>query len=88
DCLDVGGDIHKVSDEGELVTGCHNAIVTSTWVNDGGWDTLRERTFNLRYYSSDDIGGAPVYGSSAGAVFAQGYVILRNTEGVVVHPAQ
>lgn len=87
ECLDAVGDIHKVSDEGELLTGCQNAIVSSTWVNDGGWDTQRERTFNIRYYSPDDLGGAPAYGSGAGAVFAEGHVILRNTQGVVVHPA-
>lgn len=85
--MDAVGDIHKVSNEGELLTGCQNAIVSSTWVNDGGWDTQRERTFNIRYYSSDDLGGAPAYGSGAGAVFAEGHVILRNTQGVVVHPA-
>lgn len=88
DCIDAFGDIHKVSDEGELATACQNAVVTSTWVNEGGWDTERERTFNIQYYSTADLGEAPVYGSSAGSVFANGYVILRDTDGVKVYAAE
>lgn len=88
DCTDAYGDIHKVSDEGELLTGCQNAIVSSTWVNDGGWDTERERTFNIRYHSSDDLGGAVTYGSHAGAVFAGGYVLIRTTHALETFPVQ
>lgn len=88
DCIEVYGDIHKVSDEGELMTACQNAVVTSTWVNEGGWDTERERTFNIRYYSANDLGGAPLYGSSAGAVFAGGRIILRDTSGVKAYSSE
>lgn len=87
DCITAFGDVHKVSDEGELMTGCQNAIVSSTWVCAGGWDTERERTFNIRYYSADDLGGAGLYGSGAGAVFAHGRIILRDTSGVKAYAA-
>lgn len=88
ECTQAWGDIHKVSDEGEIQTACENALVSSTWVNEGGWDTERERSFNIRYYSTDDLGGAPIYGSSAGAVFAGGRIILRDTSGVKVYSSE
>jgi outer membrane protein assembly factor BamB len=87
DCIQYG-DIHKVSDEGELLTACQNAVFTSTWVSDGGWDTEHEYGFNVRYYSSNDLGDAPRYGAAAGVVVANGRVILRDTEGVKSHAAQ
>ncbi|HMO51366.1 MAG TPA: PQQ-binding-like beta-propeller repeat protein [Kiritimatiellia bacterium] len=76
------GDVHKVSDEGEILTGAQNAIMTSTWVSNGGWDVENERTFNVRFYSSDDLGGAPLYGGAVGVVVANGRVIVRDTSGV------
>ncbi|MCS6772228.1 MAG: PQQ-binding-like beta-propeller repeat protein [Kiritimatiellae bacterium] len=82
ECITAWGDIHKVSDEGEVLTACENALVSSTWVNEGGWDLDAERSFNIRYYSSNDLGEAPLYGSSCGAVFANGWIILRDTVGV------
>lgn len=85
DCMAVYGDVHKVSDEGEVLTGCANAILSSTWVSVGGYDLSTERTFNVRYYSSDDLGGAPLYGGAAGAVIANGRVILRDTQGIKCH---
>lgn len=88
DCLHHYGDLHKVSDEGEFLTGCANAIVSTTWVSDGGWGFSPERTFNIRYYSPADLGEAPLYGASAGAVFANGRVIVRDTEGVKSYAAQ
>ena len=88
ECQDVYGDLHKVSDEIEFLTGCQNAILSSTWVSDGGWDTERERSFNVRYYSPADLGEAPLYGAAAGAVIANGRIILRDTEGVKAYAAQ
>jgi outer membrane protein assembly factor BamB len=88
ECQDAYGDVHKVSDEGELLTGCQNAILSSTWVSDGGWDTERERSFNVRYYSPADLGEAPLYGAAAGAVIANGRIFLRDTEGVKAYAAQ
>ncbi len=88
ECVDAWDDIHKVSDEGEFLTACENAVVSSTWVSDGGWDTERERTFNIRYYSSADLGEAPLYGAAAGAVFANGRIILRDTKGVKAYAVQ
>ncbi len=87
-CVFAYGDIHKVSDEGEHLTGCQNAIISTTWVSDGGWDTEQERTFNIRYYSAADLGEAPVYGGAAGAVIANGRIILRDTQGVKSYAAQ
>lgn len=86
-CIDDYGDIHKVSDENELLTGCQNAIISSTWVSDGGWDVERQRTFNVRYYSPSDLGEAPLYGAAAGAVIANGRIFLRDTEGVKAYDA-
>ena len=82
DCIAAYGDVHKVSDEGEVLTGCQNAIISSTWVSDGGYDLESEVSFNVRYYSSDDLAGAPLYGAAAGAVIANGRVLLRNTRGI------
>lgn len=82
------GDVHKVSDEGEFLTACQNAVFSSTWVSDGGWDTEYERGFNVRYYSPNDLGDAPLYGAAAGVVVANGRVLLRDTEGMKAYAAQ
>ncbi len=81
-CIEAYGDIHKVSDEGEVLTGGANAILSSTWVSNGGYDLDSERTFNVRYYSSDDLGGAPLYGAAAGMVVANGRIVVRDTRGI------
>ncbi|HMP72335.1 MAG TPA: PQQ-binding-like beta-propeller repeat protein [Kiritimatiellia bacterium] len=88
DCIAVYGDVHKVSDEGEVLTGCANALISTTWVSDGGYDLESGQTFNVRYYSSDDLGGAPLYGAAAGAVLANGRVILRDTTGIKSYAAE
>ncbi len=75
-------DFHKISDEFEILTGAPNAIVSSNWVSVGGVDLNTGRTFNIRYYSSDDTGVAELYGTHVGAVFANGQVVLRDSRGV------
>lgn len=88
-CKAAWEDFHKIADEGETLTGAANAIVSSTWVSAGGIDLETDRTFNLRFYSSDDTGSAGLYGSQTGAVIANGRVILRDSQGLrsyVAHP--
>jgi outer membrane protein assembly factor BamB len=75
-------DFHKISDEQEVLTACQNAVLASTWVSDGGIDIESERTFNIQFYSPDDTGGAPLYGSGCGIVIANNAVILRDTNGL------
>ncbi len=76
-------DFHKIADEGEVLTAAQNALVSSTWVSVGGIDTETGRTFNIRMYSSDDSGGAGLYGvSDAGAVIANGRIVLRDSAGI------
>jgi hypothetical protein len=75
-------DFHKLADEGEILTGCQNAILSSTWVSDGGVDTETGLTFNIRLYSADDSGNAPLYGAGTGVVVANGRVILRDGKGI------
>jgi outer membrane protein assembly factor BamB len=75
-------DFHKIADEGEVLTGCQNAILSSTWVSDGGVDTETGLTFNIRVYSSDDSGNAPLYGAGTGVVVANGRVVLRDSQGI------
>lgn len=75
-------DFHKISDEFEVLTAAQNGIVVSNWVSVGGIDLATERTFNIRLYSSDDSGGAGLYGTHIGAVIANGRVVLRDTQGI------
>ena len=81
-CMQAWEDFHKISDEAEVLTATPNAVVVSNWVSVGGVDLATDRTFNIRYYSSDDTGAAGLYGTHIGAVFANGQVILRDTRGL------
>lgn len=75
-------DFHKLADEGEILMGCQNAILSSTWVN-GGVDTETGLTFNIRLYSADDSGNAPLWNcAGTGVVVANGRVILRDGKGI------
>jgi hypothetical protein len=80
-------DFHKIADEGEVLTACQNAVLSSTWVSDGGIDIETEQTFNVRGYSSDDLGGAALYGTGAGIVIANGHVFTRDSEGIKAYKA-
>lgn len=80
--------LHKISDEGEVMTGVSNAIVSSNWVADGAYDLESQKIFNIRSYSSDDTGSAAVYGGSAGVIFANGRVITKDTLGIHSFSAQ
>lgn len=75
-------DFHKISDEFEVLTGARNGVVVSNWVSVGGVDLATERTFNIRFYSTDDTGGAGLYGMHVGAVIANGRVLVRDTQGI------
>ena len=81
-CMEAWEDFHKISDEAEVLTAAPNAVVVSNWVSVGGVDLATDRTFNIRYYSSDDTGAAGLYGTHIGAVIANGQVILRDTRGL------
>jgi|GEM_PF-3461434 hypothetical protein len=81
-CMEAWEDFHKISDEAEVLTATPNAVVVSNWVAVGGVDLVTHRTFNIRYYSSDDTGAAGLYGTHVGAVIANGQVILRDTRGL------
>ncbi|HBY64526.1 MAG TPA: hypothetical protein DEH78_32300 [Solibacterales bacterium] len=75
-------DFHKIADEGEVLTAASNAVFSSNWVSAGGIDLGTEATFNVRFYSSDDTGGAGLYGSQTGAVVANGRIVLRDSQGI------
>jgi hypothetical protein len=81
-CKEAWEDFHKISDEFEILTAASNAIVSSNWVSVGGVDLSTHRTFNIRYYSSDDTGSAELYGTHVGAVIANARVVLRDTKGL------
>jgi len=75
-------DFHKIADEGEVLTGCQNAILSSTWASDGGVDTETGLTFNVRVYGSDDSGNSLLNGAGVGVVVANGRVIIRDSNGI------
>jgi hypothetical protein len=75
-------DFHKIADEGEILTGCQNAILSSTWASDGGVDTETGLTFNIRVYGSDDSGNSLLNGAGVGVVVANGRVVLRDSKGI------
>ncbi|GIU80050.1 MAG: hypothetical protein KatS3mg005_3288 [Bryobacteraceae bacterium] len=81
-CKEAWEDFHKISDEFEILTAASNAIVSSNWVSVGGVDLSTNRTFNIRFYSSDDTGAAGLYGTHVGAVIANARVVLRDTAGI------
>ncbi len=81
-CKEAWEDFHKISDEFEVLTGASNGIVSSNWVSVGGVDLSSHRTFNIRFYSTDDTGGAGLYGTHVGAVLANGRAVLRDTAGL------
>ncbi|MCS7041676.1 MAG: PQQ-like beta-propeller repeat protein [Bryobacteraceae bacterium] len=81
-CKEAWEDFHKISDEFEVLTATPNAVVVANWVSVGGVDLATHRTFNIRFYSTDDTGAAGLYGTHVGAVIANGRVVLRDTAGL------
>ncbi len=81
-CKEAWEDFHKISDEFEVLTATPNAVVVSNWVSVGGVDLATHRTFNIRFYSTDDTGAAGLFGTHVGAVIASGRVVLRDTAGL------
>lgn len=79
---------HKISDEGEVLTGAENVIVSDTWVAQGGYDLETEKSFPIRLGSSDDSGNAALYLSGNGVVFANGRILSRDTLGIKSYSAQ
>ena len=75
-------DFHKIADEGEVLTGCQNAILSSTWASDGGVGAETGLTFNIRLYGADDSGNSPLNGAGTGLVVANGRVIIRDSKGI------